>query len=77
LTTGTTDEELSSQNARSVVLVHDHEDSVEEGTRDEILRNPKEPYTQRRLAAVPLPDPLLQRERRETRRELLRLGTSE
>ncbi|MHC5797216.1 ABC transporter ATP-binding protein [Lacisediminihabitans sp. FW035] len=50
---------------------------VEVGTRDEILRNPKEPYTQRLLAAVPLPDPILQRERRETRRELLRLGSSE
>ena len=50
---------------------------VEVGTRDEILRNPKDPYTQRLLAAVPLPDPVLQRERRETRRELLRLGSSE
>ena len=50
---------------------------VEVGTRDEILRNPKAPYTQRLLAAVPLPDPVLQRERRETRRELLRLGSSE
>ncbi|CAN5493345.1 ABC transporter ATP-binding protein [soil metagenome] len=50
---------------------------VEVGTRDEILRNPKQPYTQRLLAAVPLPDPILQRERRETRRELLRLGSSE
>jgi peptide/nickel transport system ATP-binding protein len=50
---------------------------VEVGTRDEILRNPKQPYTQRLLAAVPLPDPILQRERRETRRELLRLGASE
>ena len=50
---------------------------VEVGTRDEILRNPKQPYTQRLLAAVPLPDPVLQRERRETRRELLRLGSSE
>ena len=50
---------------------------VEVGTRDEILRNPKQPYTQRLLAAVPLPDPTLQRERRETRRELLRLGSSE
>ncbi len=40
---------------------------VEQGTRDEILRTPKDPYTQRLLAAVPLPDPLLQRERRESR----------
>ena len=40
---------------------------VEQGTRDEILRNPQDPYTQRLIAAVPLPDPIAQRERRETR----------
>jgi peptide/nickel transport system ATP-binding protein len=40
---------------------------VEQGTRDEILRNPKDPYTQRLIAAVPLPDPIAQRERREAR----------
>ncbi|MGL4340730.1 MAG: dipeptide ABC transporter ATP-binding protein [Rhodoglobus sp.] len=40
---------------------------IEQGTRDEILRNPKDPYTQRLLAAVPLPDPLAQRERRNNR----------
>jgi len=40
---------------------------VEQGTRDEILRHPKDPYTQRLIAAVPLPDPIAQRERRETR----------
>ena len=40
---------------------------VEQGTRDQILRNPQEPYTQRLLAAVPLPDPEKQRERRELR----------
>ena len=50
---------------------------IEVGTRDQILRNPKEAYTQRLLAAVPLPDPVLQRERRETRRKVLRLGSSE
>ncbi|MFD1211273.1 ABC transporter ATP-binding protein [Arthrobacter sp. GCM10027362] len=44
---------------------------VEQGTRDEILRNPQEPYTQRLLAAVPLPDPERQRERRELRARLL------
>lgn len=41
---------------------------VEQGTRDEILRSPKEAYTQRLIAAVPLPDPVAQRERRESRR---------
>ncbi len=40
---------------------------VEQGTRDEILRNPKEPYTQRLIAAVPVPDPEEQRQRRDAR----------
>jgi peptide/nickel transport system ATP-binding protein len=44
---------------------------VEEGTRDAILRNPQDPYTQRLIAAVPLPDPEKQRERRELRSLLL------
>jgi peptide/nickel transport system ATP-binding protein len=44
---------------------------VEIGTRDQILRAPKEQYTQRLLAAVPLPDPAKQRERRILRQELL------
>ena len=40
---------------------------VEQGSRDEILRNPKDPYTQRLIAAVPLPDPAAQKLRREKR----------
>ena len=44
---------------------------VEQGTRDQILRNPKDPYTQRLIAAVPVPDPMEQRERRERRRTAL------
>ena len=40
---------------------------VEQGTRDEILRGAKDPYTQRLIAAVPLPDPEKQRENRELR----------
>ncbi len=44
---------------------------VEQGTRDQILRSPQDPYTQRLLAAVPLPDPQKQRERRELRAQLL------
>ncbi len=40
---------------------------VEQGNKDEILRRPKDPYTQRLIAAVPLPDPTLQAERRGAR----------
>lgn len=43
---------------------------VEVGTRDEILKKPKDPYTQRLIAAVPLPDPTKQRARREARLRL-------
>ncbi|WP_414672849.1 ABC transporter ATP-binding protein [Lacisediminihabitans sp.] len=48
---------------------------VEVGTRDEILRNPRDPYTQRLIAAVPLPDPVVQRERRELRAKILAAGS--
>ncbi|WP_349897411.1 ABC transporter ATP-binding protein [Parafrigoribacterium soli] len=50
---------------------------VEVGTRDEILRHPKHPYTQRLIAAVPLPDPDVQRERREMRARILASGADE
>ena len=40
---------------------------VEQGTRDQILRDAKDPYTQRLIAAVPLPDPVAQRANREQR----------
>jgi peptide/nickel transport system ATP-binding protein len=41
---------------------------VEQGTKEEILRNPRDPYTQRLISAVPVPDPAEQRRRRESRR---------
>jgi peptide/nickel transport system ATP-binding protein len=44
---------------------------AEEGTRDEILRAPKDPYTQRLIAAIPVPDPQEQRARRELRKKIL------
>ncbi len=47
---------------------------AEVGSRDEILRSPRDPYTQRLIAAVPLPDPEAQRERRQLRSQILRAG---
>lgn len=40
---------------------------VEVGDRDAILKNAKDPYTRRLIAAVPVPDPDEQRKRREAR----------
>ena len=40
---------------------------VEVGTRDEILKSAKDPYTRRLIAAVPVPDPVEQAKRREAR----------
>lgn len=40
---------------------------VEEGDRDDILKKAKDPYTQRLIAAVPVPDPAEQKKRREAR----------
>lgn len=47
---------------------------VEQGSRDEILRRPQHPYTQRLIAAVPLPNPEKQRERRLLRGMLVDQG---
>ncbi|GAB3126420.1 ABC transporter ATP-binding protein [Glaciibacter psychrotolerans] len=49
------------------IIVMNHGKIVEQGATENILRNPQDPYTQRLIAAVPLPDPALQRERREKR----------
>ena len=43
---------------------------VEEGTGAEVLGAPKDPYTQRLLASLPVPDPIAQAERREELRRL-------
>lgn len=49
------------------IAVMHHGKIVEQGSTDQILRNPKDPYTKRLIAAVPVPDPLEQRERRRAR----------
>lgn len=41
---------------------------VELGTREQVLRQPREQYTRDLIAAVPLPDPVAQRERQRARR---------
>ena len=60
--------------AHRVVVLQDGK-VVEQGEREDVLQNPREEYTQRLLAAAPVPDPREQRRRRAERYELLsRLG---
>ena len=40
---------------------------VEQGSRNEVLRTPREEYTRQLISAVPLPDPVAQRAHREKR----------
>ncbi|WP_245599730.1 ABC transporter ATP-binding protein [Nakamurella lactea] len=58
--------------SRIAVLHHGH--LVEVGTREQILNAPRDPYTQRLLAAVPVPDPDEQKIRREKRDALIAAG---
>jgi ABC-type dipeptide/oligopeptide/nickel transport system ATPase component len=44
---------------------------VEQGLAAEVLRAPKDPYTQRLVAAAPVADPVLQHRRREAWRQLV------
>ncbi|MFD1713831.1 ABC transporter ATP-binding protein [Amnibacterium flavum] len=47
-----------------------HGDLVEQGTGAEVLGAPQHPYTRRLLASLPVPDPVVQAERREALRAL-------
>jgi peptide/nickel transport system ATP-binding protein len=61
--------------AHRIAVMH-HGKLVETGTRDEILRGATDAYTQRLIAAVPVPNPEEQKQRREARAALLqRTGT--
>lgn len=53
------------------VVVLQYGKIVEKGDREEVLLNAKEEYTKRLLAAAPVPDPILQAERRQERHSLL------
>ncbi|MDO5634295.1 MAG: ABC transporter ATP-binding protein [Micrococcus sp.] len=56
--------------AHKVLVLKDGRE-VEKGITREVLHNPQAEYTQRLLAAAPVPDPDQQAERRQARRELL------
>jgi len=43
---------------------------VEQGSREQVYGDPQDPYTKELMAAVPVPDPALERERRDLRRRL-------
>src|SRR5699024_6392351 len=53
------------------IAVMSHGELVEVGTSTQIVNSPREPYTQRLIAAVPVPDPDEQEQRRTTRDRLL------
>ncbi|WP_349826984.1 ABC transporter ATP-binding protein [Brevibacterium litoralis] len=47
-----------------------HGEMLEQGTNDQVLRDPVHDYTRRLIASLPVPDPALQAERREVARKL-------
>jgi peptide/nickel transport system ATP-binding protein len=58
----------------SRIAVMRHGKLVEFGTRKQVLEQPSNDYTRRLLAAVPVPDPDVQRERRVARDKLIELS---
>ena len=58
--------------ADRIAVLH-HGKLVEQGTGAEVLGDPKDPYTRRLLASLPVPDPAEQAERREAWRALVQL----
>ncbi|MFX0538762.1 ABC transporter ATP-binding protein [Ornithinimicrobium sp. Y1847] len=54
------------------VIVLQNGKVVEAGPREQIMENPTQEYTQRLIAAAPIPDPIEQARRRRERHELLR-----
>jgi peptide/nickel transport system ATP-binding protein len=56
-----------------IAVLHNGE-IVETGDSEQVSLRPAHPYTQRLQLATPVPDPVLQEERRRKRRQLLRSG---
>ncbi|WP_277051019.1 ATP-binding cassette domain-containing protein, partial [Ruania albidiflava] len=62
--------------ATRIAVMH-HGKLVEVGPTAQIVDDPQDPYTQRLIAAVPVPDPARQKVRRERRDELLAAAAEE
>lgn len=58
--------------AHRVIVLH-HGEIAEEGATAQVLGSPRDPYTQRLLASLPVPDPVEQAERR---RQFAELGSA-